>query len=589
MKLLLGLAWEADKWLVLGYYLSAMIGAMMPIGVGVAAKYLIDYLANNPDPRTAMMGVVVGLAGARYVMMALDGMIYWVFNVSYLDFLFRSRMQNEINYQFDRKMVSMDAGYFEDPKVQNLISKTRDTKTWKLPDMLRGFSYIVRHATMAVLSWSVMAAYGWEWPTIVTLACIPRLISQTKQGQIEWSVYGAGAPKAKRLWYFEWIMCEPVVLKEVRVFQTGEYLLEKFRQTQHELYQMFRKPLDKYLPIWMGLNIWEVAVIFAVTWWQIRKWQWGMVTVGGLTLFMEMVWQLKTNIVQTAVEMGILFSNNLYANDYRKVLALPDLVKEATNPQEIDFSKPPKVEFKEVSFRYPGKKTKVLKGINLVINSGENVALVGVNGAGKTTIIKLLCRFYEVTKGEILVNGVNIKEISRNDLYKLMGTLFQEFVHFHFTVKENIIMGDTSDYSQERMELAAKQSGAAEFIDKFPHKYEQMLGREFDEGEEISGGQWQKLAIARAFYEQAPLLILDEPTSAIDAEAEYEIFSNLQKVYRDKTLLLVSHRFSTVRNADRIYVIEEGKVTESGTHGQLIRNKGKYAQMFAAQAKGYEG
>jgi len=585
--LLLRIAFRADKWLVVAYYGSAVIGAIMPVGVGLASKYLIDYLNGYVPGGNKMLAGLVWLLAYRYIMTTLDGLIYWVYNVSYVDYLFRSRFQNEINCEFYKKMISMDAGYFEDAKVQNLISKTRDTKTWKLPDMLRGLSYITRSATMAILSGSVLITYGLSWPIIVALTCLPRLISQTKQGQIQWSVYGSGAPKAKRLWYFEWMMCEPQALKEMRIFQSGEYLLRKFRQVQAEIFDMFKKPLNQYLPVWIGLTVWEMGVIFLITLMQIYKLNNGLLTVGGLILFVDMVVQLKGNIVNTAIELGALFSNNLYVEDFKKVLNLPDLVKESRTPVKIDTSKPPKIEFKKVWFRYPGKKTWVLKNINLKIEKGKNVALVGINGAGKSTMIKLICRFYDVTKGEILIDNVNIKKIAKKDLYKLMGTLFQEFVHFHFSVRENIAMGDPENFDLEKMKTAAKQAGADLFIDKFDKGYEQMLGREFDDGEEISGGQWQKLAIARAFYEQAPLLILDEPTSAIDAEAEFEIFSNLQNIYRDKTLVLVSHRFSTVRNADMIYVIDKGGIEEAGDHEELMKNNGKYSQMFLTQAKGY--
>lgn len=587
-KFLLKLAWETDKKLVAGYYLSAMVGALMPIGIGISSKYLIDYLTKNQSNLTGAAGVVIGLIGLRFTMTWIEGLTYWIYNVSYADYLLRSKMQNAINYHFNQKMVAMDAAYFEDPAAQNLITKTRDTKTWKLPDMLRGLSYTTRSLTMAVSSWVVLATFGWWWPIIVAIACIPRLWSQTKLGQVQWSIYGSGAPKARRLWYFEWVLTEPSVLKEVRIFQSAPYLLGKLKKIQEELYGMFKKPLDSYLFIWSGLNFWEVAVGLVLVYSQVGRVSGGAMTVGSLVLFIDMTLYLKNNVVDTAIHLGDLLASNLYVNDFRKVMELPDLVKETTRPKKININRAPRIEFRNVSFRYPGKGELVLERINLKINSGENVALVGVNGAGKSTIIKLLCRFYDPTEGEILINGVNIKEIAKKDLYGLMGTLFQDFVHFHFTVKENIIMGNPEVSDEAKMKLAARQSGAEEFIEKLPDKYNQILGREFDDGEEISGGQWQKLAIARAFYEQAPLLILDEPTSAIDAEAEMEIFTNLQKIYRDKTLLLVSHRFSTVRNADRIYVVDGGKITESGSHKELLEIGGKYSSMFRAQAKGYE-
>lgn len=588
IKFLLKLAWETDKKLVASYYLTAMIGSLMPVGVGIVTKYLIDYLAKNQGNLSNVVGMVMFLIALHFAMIWFEGAIYWIGNNSYLDYLLRSKMQNAINCYFNQKMVTMDAAYFEDPKAQNLITKTRDTKTWKLTEELRILSYTTRSITILISAGVVLGTFGWWWPALVVIACLPRLWSQTKLGTIQWSIYGGGAPKARRLWYFEWIFTEPNILKEVRIFQSAEYLINKMKNIQGELYEMFKKPLDKYLWIWVGLNSWEVLFGIILVYLQLSGVTSGAITVGSLILFIEMILNLQSNVVNTAINLGELYSNNLYINDFRQVMELPDLVKEANETIKINTEKAPTIEFKNVSFRYPGTRATVLDKINIMIKGGTNVALVGINGAGKSTLIKLLCRFYDVDEGEILINGINIKKIAKKDLYSLMGTLFQSYAQFHFTVKENIIMGDPNSDDENKMKLAATQAGAAGFIEKFPDKYDQILGREFDDGEEISGGQWQKIAIARAFYEQAPLLILDEPTSAIDAEAEMEIFANLQKIYKKKTLVLVSHRFSTVRNADQIYVIDGGSVTEHGSHQELLEKKGKYFRMFNAQAKGYK-
>ncbi len=241
-----------------------------------------------------------------------------------------------------------------------------------------------------------------------------------------------------------------------------------------------------------------------------------------------------------------------------------------------------------MSFSYPKSRKKVLDNLSFRISSGESVALVGKNGAGKTTIVKLLCRFYDVSSGEILINGTNIKDVDLSDWYKYLGTLFQEFIKYDFTVKENITLGKKENFDESKMIKAARQSGAYDFIKELPNRFEQVLGKQFEGGVELSIGQWQKIAIARAFYESAPVLILDEPTSAIDAEAEYGIFENLSKEYKDKSLLLISHRFSTVRNAGRIIILDNGKIVEEGTHDDLMSKNGEYSKLFKLQAKGYQ-
>ena len=300
-----------------------------------------------------------------------------------------------------------------------------------------------------------------------------------------------------------------------------------------------------------------------------------------------MLEQLGSRSANASMFFAHLYEDNLYVNHYFDFLALPPFLPIAKNPVILKKIEPPKIEFRNVSFNYPNG-PKVLDKVSFIIRPGESVALVGHNGAGKTTIVKLLCRFYDVSGGKILINGINIKNLDLSHWYKFLGTLFQEFVKYHFTVRENIFLGAPDKNDETAMKEAAVKSGAAEFIERLPKKYDQVLGKEFEDGEELSGGQWQKLAIARAFYEEPPVLILDEPTSAIDAEAEYEIFHNLEKQYKNKTLILVSHRFSTVRNANKIIVIDCGKIVESGSHQELMKLSGQYAKLFSIQAKGYQ-
>jgi ATP-binding cassette subfamily B protein len=280
------------------------------------------------------------------------------------------------------------------------------------------------------------------------------------------------------------------------------------------------------------------------------------------------------------------YENLLYCRHWNELMALPPVIAAAPRPHRFPDVRPPRIEFRGVSFAYPSGHV-ALRDVSFVIEPGESVALVGVNGAGKSTIVKLLCRFYDATEGVILVNGVDLRTLDLAHWYAHLGTLFQDFVQYKLTVRDNVLLGDPSRVDEGAVVAAVEKAGARAFVEALPARYDQFLGTDFEDGEQLSGGQWQKLAIARAFYQAAPVLILDEPTSAIDAEAEAEIFDNLAAAYDDKTLILVSHRFSTVRNADRIIVIEEGTVVEAGSHDELVAGAGRYASMFAAQAAGY--
>lgn len=586
-KRLFKLAWETDRRITILYYFTAAIGALTPLASAYILKLLIDHLQFAQNSLITVVPVIIVLAlAARYIVSFLDGIIYWGINQSYLDYIFRYKLQNEVTLRFQKKMSKLDIAYFENPEVQDLITKTRDTMQWQLPDYLRNFSYFFKNTFAFFAAFLVLLPYGWWIPFIVTIAALPALYLQAKYGGIKWSIWGSNAPQARRLWYLNYLLQEPIAVREIRISQSSESLLNKFKETQQYLFNLNKSALDKYLRVLTLPPIIQAIVIFFVAYIFLPKVIAGAVTIGSFTLIISLLEQLGGRASTAAANLAHIYESNLYVNHYFELLALPPLIPTAKNPVVLEEIKPPKIEFRNVSFRYPDGPM-VLENISFTIEPGESVALVGHNGAGKTTAVKLLCRFYDVTDGEILINNVNIKSLDLPHWYKLLGTLFQQFIQYHLTVRENITLGAPDKKDEKAMMEAARKSGASEFIAELPKKYDQMLGKEFEDGEELSGGQWQKLAIARAFYEEPPVLILDEPTSAIDAEAEYEIFNNLEKQYKNKTLILISHRFSTVRNANKIIVIDHGKIVEKGSHEELMNLNGEYAKLFSIQAKGY--
>lgn len=486
-------------------------------------------------------------------------------------------------------MGDLDIAHLENPQKEDLIAKAQDTFTWRPPDFLRYFSYFSTNFIQYLSAFIILIPFGWQVPFLLSLVTLPRLYLRTKFGQIQWSIYGSGAPEVRKLWYLRWLLSHKTSVTETRIFQSQKHLLRKFKGIQNYLYRINKKPVRDFLKVLIFPQFIEVCAAFALALWKLPAALSGEISVGDFTFFIALLSRLTDSASDIVLNFGEMYENNLYVDHYFEVLNLPRIIKKPKKPISLGKAlQPPKIEFKNVSFAYPGSEKLVLKNINFEIKPGENLAIVGRNGAGKTTIVKLLCRFYDVTSGEILINGINIKKIDLAEWYKFLGTLFQEFMHYDFTVKENIMLGNTQVKDEKLMREAARKSDATEFIIKLPNKFNQLLGRQFEGGIELSQGQWQKLAIARAFYQGAPILILDEPTSAIDAEAEYEIFLNLHKSYKDKTLFLISHRFSTVRNAEKIIVLEEGKVIEQGSHEELLKKNGLYAQMFLKQAKGYK-
>jgi ATP-binding cassette subfamily B protein len=282
--------------------------------------------------------------------------------------------------------------------------------------------------------------------------------------------------------------------------------------------------------------------------------------------------------------------SSLYVNDYFELLALKPRLPENPHPVAVaPAGPPPRIEFDNVTFHYPGSKHNVLSGVSFTLEPGAGLAVVGANGAGKTTLIKLLLRLYDPTTGRILVDGVDLREVDAASWYRRIGALFQDFNRYDsLSVRDNIALGrPEARATLEEVKAAAAEAGSDAFIEEYPQAYNQILNRSYQDGIEPSGGQWQRIALARAFYRNADILILDEPTSAIDAKGEFEIFEQIAASQRDKSTIIISHRFSTVRNADTIIVLEDGRITERGTHDELVKLRGRYHELFELQASGY--
>lgn len=311
-------------------------------------------------------------------------------------------------------------------------------------------------------------------------------------------------------------------------------------------------------------------------------------TLGDLTFYSQAVGQVQTSFSAILGGLSDMYENSLYLNTLYEFLDYEPAVQSPDDPRPLMLPLKEGIEFRNVSFTYPGKTVPALRDVSFCIRPGESVALVGQNGAGKTTIVKLLTRLYDPHEGQILLEGHDLREYSLANVYASIGVIFQDYVTYFFSARENIGLGRIGEVESEgRVEAAAEKSGAAGFIEKLPKGYETTLGRWFDEGYQLSGGEWQKVALARAFMRDAEILILDEPTASLDARAEYDIFIRMKELTVGKMTMFISHRFSTVRLADRIVVLENGAVIEQGTHIELLAEGGTYAELFNLQAAAY--
>lgn len=584
-KRVLKLVWNIDRKIFLLFIFFGLLSAGFPILLSYFYKLVLDKLITASQTGGVVTAVLLSLFSFRYVL-SLGDSLWRFYRYQYLGKIFRFKMENALTFSFAKKMSELDMPHFENTETQNLIKKTTAGYTWRISEFTEDIFFALISIATFVGSFLVLLPFGFWIPLVMIGATVPRFILKNRHSKVAWSIFNQDIPEAKDLWYLSGVLESPESLKEIRISQSGPALLKKLAKLQEHIFKNTLKPLRRYILNSYVPTFLESGTLFVLVYLKLGPAAAGLISIGTFTFFVQMLDRISNSSQELVGEMARLYEQNLYVGYYFDVLNLPKVIKEKVPGHEFSEITPPKIQFLNVNFSYPGG-PKVLKNISFELKPGEHLAIVGPNGAGKTTLTKLLLRFYDPTEGQILVNDYDLRDLKLNHWYKFIGTLFQDFIKFFLSVKDNILLGNAELIDEKKMKEAADKSGADEFIEKLPKKYNQRLGKRFEEGVELSHGQWQKLALARAFYEEAPVLILDEPTSSIDAEAEAKIFDNLYKVYKDKSLIVISHRFSTVKNADKIIVLQNGRITEEGNHEALMAKDGVYARMFRKQASGY--
>lgn len=584
---MLKIVWQIDYKLFMGAFVSTIIPGIIPFINIYIYKLVIDF-------------VVAAVANGTYDLNALYPLIifriltYFIQDASFrtqefVERLYWTKVPIFLNQLFLKKLTSLDVQYLEDDKFRDKMEKARESIGHRPQQLIENLFFSFQSAIQFLIALIALVNLNWLFIILIVAVTIPEFINQSVYSKLSWGIWSDNSPFRKRFDYLMHILQGPREFKEVKLYRLATNLLLELKSIQEKFYFDNKKLSQKYYGTSLFFNVLSALVFVGVEVFVIFQALARKVTVGDINFYTGVVYNFQNGLGGFLRNINRIFENSLYLKSIFEVIDAEPIVKQIEYPGVLRFKNAPKIEFKNVSFAYPGSKEKILKDFSLVINTGEKIAFVGENGAGKTTVIKLLARFYDVSSGEILINGKNIKDIDIASWYDRFGVLFQDFNKYEHKVSENIHFGQVN----QRMIIknvieAAKSSGAHPMISKFDKGYDQVLGKMFEGGVELSGGQWQKIALSRAFYRNAPVLVLDEPTASIDAKAESEIFNRVEKLSKNKTVIIISHRFSTVRNADKIYVLDKGKITESGTHEQLMKLNGQYATMFNLQAKGYK-
>ncbi len=508
--------------------------------------------------------------------------------------LLQERVSNRIQVMILDKANTLDLAFFENPEFYDKLRQAAEQSTFRPVAMISQTFDLGRTIITFFSMIFLMLRLEWWLAVVALLVPIPAFIADSRYGWIGYQRMRRQSPERRKMTYYNNVMTTDQYNKEIKLFNLGSFFIDQYRTLANKFYEenkliLVRRYVTNFF--WNGLTVVANAGIYLYVALQAVN---GRISLGDLTLYTQTASQVGQSFNSILSGISSTYENNLFVGTLFEFLEYQPKVVSPKQPQPLNGQKDHKgldIEFRNVSFTYPGKDPETqaaLRNVSFTIKEGEAIALVGRNGAGKTTLVKLLTRLYDPDGGEILMGGRNIKEYDLHDLREQVGVIFQDYVTYFMSARENIGVGRLAEMeNQELVTNAALKSGADAVINRLPKGYDTTLGRWFDEGVQLSGGEWQKIALARAFMRDARILVLDEPTSSLDAQAEYEVFSNFRELTKGKTAIFISHRFSTVRLADRIFVIENGNIIENGSHQELMTLDGRYAELFNIQAEAY--
>jgi ATP-binding cassette subfamily B protein len=507
--------------------------------------------------------------------------------ITLTDSLLGDLVNNDSSVRIIRHAATLDLYQFEDAAFYDKLERARTQTAGRTALMSMVLSQAQDLITVIFLAGGLVAFNPWLL-LILVVAVIPSFIGETRFNQESYSLTRSWTPERRELDYLRYIGASNETAKEIKIFGMENFIADRFKVISHK-YFLANQKLAVRRAAWgsffsaVGTASYYAAYVFVV-----GQTVLGLITLGTLT-FLAGAFSRMQGLLQGIVSrFSRIGETSLYLQDLFDFLELEPLSKNHNGKRQVPRPIREGFRFDNVGFKYAESDIWALKNLSFTLHPGEKLALVGENGAGKTTIVKLLANLYQPTEGRILLDGVDLREYDPDDLRREIGIIFQDYVRFMFTAGENIAVGNIPEReNQPRIEGAAQKSLADSVVDVLPKKYGQMLGKRFLGGVELSGGQWQKVALARAYMRDAQLVILDEPTAALDARAEHEVFLRFAELMKGKAAVLISHRFSTVRMADRILFLEHGQLLELGSHEELLAKGGKYAELFRLQAKGY--
>jgi ATP-binding cassette, subfamily B, bacterial len=607
----LRLIWQASPWLTIGLGVVTVIAGLVPAASAAIARLLVNavvdgianHAAGRPDhalltvptplfalrpPVTGTAGVIVLLIVLQLSLMTLNSLLSTIGSIAQQ--LLQERMTLRIQLLVMERAADLDLPFFEDAASYDLLRRAQQDAATRPVAMLSSTFSLARTAITFASMIALLVGVSPLLAVVALLSPIPAFVAETRYGLRSYKLARWASPLHRRMSYLSALVTTDTVAKEVKLYGLGGHFVQRFRRLANAYYERQRRLVTiRHVASFAWTSITTVAssgtylfvALLAVA---------GRLTLGDLTLYTAAASAVQGSIQNLLDGLSGMYENNLYLSNLFELLSRRSAIARPQAPRPVPRPLRGEVEFEDVTFTYPGSRGPALHDLTFRIAGGETIAVVGRNGAGKTTLIKLLCRLYDPARGRILFDGIDIRDFDPDELRANIAAVFQDFVGYQATLAENIGLGDVRSIEDRTAIVeAARRAGAEELAAHLPRGYDTPLGRWFEGGVNLSGGEWQKVALSRAFMRDARILVLDEPTSALDAHAEHELFTRLRSLSSGRTALYISHRFSTVRRADRILFLEQGRLVEEGTHGRLMALDGRYADLFRAQASAFTG
>jgi ATP-binding cassette subfamily B protein len=591
---LLKLVWQTAPRYAVGVVLLRLMGGAIPIGMLWIGKLIVDGVVAAVEGRTA--GHVTDWHYLALLLAGELGLALLATVASRVSALLESLMgdlfANETSVRLMRHAARLDLEQLEDADIYDRLERARRQTVGRLALVTLLLSTAQDLITLASITAAVAIYVPWLLLLLI-VAVLPSFLGETHYASLGYSLVYSWTPQRRQLDYLRYIGASDVSAKELKLFGLSDFFVGRYDRLSREYYDANRTLSIKRSTVSMALNalgtLGYYAAYAAIIYLAVIEYHSpaGVITIGTLTFLAASFRQSRDLLQRVLLALAQVYEQSLYLDDLFGFFEIEPRMQAPATPLPVPVPIRTGFVFDNVGFRYAGQDRWAVQGLSFTLAPGERLALVGENGAGKTTLAKLLVRLYDPSEGRILLDGVDLREYDVESLRRHAGVIFQDFVRYDFMLRENVAVGDISHLDDDAMVEDAAHRSLADSVAERVGGYDRMLGRRFEGGADLSGGEWQKVALARAYMREAQLLVLDEPTAALDARAEYEVFLRFSELTRGKMAVLISHRFSTVRMADRILVLQAGRLVEEGTHEALVAQSGLYADLFQLQAQGY--